>query len=109
MNKIIRINLDDMDIELEPGVNHTTLNKEIKHLGFFVTPDPAPGASVGGMVATNCSGPNACRLCDSSAALACVCVCVWCAGFGLVEGVRIAKSVIIRQLDDLSSRSHLDL
>lgn len=61
MDKIIQFNPQDMDVVVQPGVNWMALNEEIKDSGLFLPPDPGPTASIGGMVATNCSGTNAMR------------------------------------------------
>lgn len=61
MDKIIAFHPDDMDVVVQPGVNWTRLNEEIKGSGLFLPLDPSPTALIGGMVATNCSGTNAMR------------------------------------------------
>ncbi|KAL7815279.1 FAD-binding domain-containing protein [Trichoderma aethiopicum] len=61
MDKIVQFNPQDMDVVVQPGVNWMALNEEIKDSGLFLPPDPGPTASIGGMVATNCSGTNAMR------------------------------------------------
>ncbi|BFZ61414.1 D-lactate ferricytochrome c oxidoreductase [Saitoella coloradoensis] len=61
MDKIIKINDDDLDCVVQPGVGWVELNQELKEKGLFFAPDPAPGAQIGGMVGTGCSGTNAAR------------------------------------------------
>lgn len=63
MNRIIEVRPRDMDTTVQAGVCWQDLNAELeKHSdGLFFPPDPGPGACIGGMVATNCSGPNAYR------------------------------------------------
>lgn len=61
MDKIVEFHPEDMDVVVQPGVNWTNLNDEIKDSGLFLPLDPSPTALIGGMVATNCSGTNAMR------------------------------------------------
>ncbi|KAJ6445929.1 Cell cycle checkpoint protein RAD17 [Purpureocillium lavendulum] len=59
MDRIVAFHPDDMDIVVQPGVNWTRLNEDVKDSGLFLPLDPSPTALIGGMVATNCSGTNA--------------------------------------------------
>lgn len=61
INSIVAFHPEDMDIVVQPGVNWTKLNEEIKHSGIFLPLDPSPTAHIGGMISTNCSGTNAMR------------------------------------------------
>lgn len=61
MDKIVAFHPRDMDVVVQPGVNWTRLNDDIQDSGLFLPLDPSPTASIGGMVATNCSGTNATR------------------------------------------------
>lgn len=61
MDQIVAFNPQDMDIVVQPGVNWTRLNESIKESGLFLPLDPSPTATIGGMIATNCSGTNAMR------------------------------------------------
>ncbi|KAF2130482.1 FAD-binding domain-containing protein [Dothidotthia symphoricarpi CBS 119687] len=61
MNKIVRLNEDDMDVVVQPGLGWVELNEVLREKGLFFPVDPAPGASVGGMIAMSCSGTNAYR------------------------------------------------
>jgi D-lactate dehydrogenase (cytochrome) len=61
MNNIITVNNHDMDCTVEPGISWNQLNKELEEFHLFFPVDPGPGASIGGMVGTNCSGTNAVR------------------------------------------------
>ncbi|ODV60249.1 FAD-binding oxidoreductase [Ascoidea rubescens DSM 1968] len=61
MAKIIRLNQDDLDIVVQPGVTWQDLNAFLQPYNLFFGPDPGPGAQIGGMVATSCSGTNAFR------------------------------------------------
>jgi len=59
MKQIVKLNEDDMDVVVQPGLGWVELNEQIKHKGLFFPVDPAPGASIGGMIAMSCSGTNA--------------------------------------------------
>jgi len=61
MDRILSLNVEDMDVTVEPGVSWLELNKQLETHGLFFPMDPGPGAMIGGMVATNCSGTNATR------------------------------------------------
>ncbi|KAE8149347.1 hypothetical protein BDV25DRAFT_156551 [Aspergillus avenaceus] len=61
MDQVVAFHPDDMDVVVQPGVNWVTLNERIKESGLFLPLDPSPTATIGGMVATNCSGTNAMR------------------------------------------------
>jgi D-lactate dehydrogenase (cytochrome) len=59
MCRVLRVGIDDMDCTVQPGVTWNTLNAELAREQLFFPVDPGPGASIGGMVATSCSGTNA--------------------------------------------------
>jgi D-lactate dehydrogenase (cytochrome) len=61
MQSISALHVADMDVVVQPGLSWNNLNLELKEHGLFYPVDPGPGASLGGMVATNCSGTNAVR------------------------------------------------
>ncbi|XP_078163403.1 FAD-linked oxidases family protein [Carex rostrata] len=61
MNKVKSLNIEDMDVVVEPGVGWIELNEYLKPYGLFFPLDPGPGATIGGMCATRCSGSLAVR------------------------------------------------
>lgn len=61
MKKIKTLHVDDMDVVVEPGIGWIELNEHLKSYGLFFPLDPGPGASIGGMCATRCSGSLAVR------------------------------------------------
>ncbi|KAF8421371.1 D-lactate dehydrogenase [Tirmania nivea] len=61
MDKILKIHDKDLDAVVQPAVGWEYLNEELKKDNLFFPPDPGPGAMIGGMVGTGCSGTNAAR------------------------------------------------
>ncbi|KAF8714146.1 hypothetical protein HU200_028155 [Digitaria exilis] len=67
MKKIKSLHVEDMDVVVEPGVGWIELNEYLKPYGLFFPLDPGkvlvpcPGATIGGMCATRCSGSLAVR------------------------------------------------
>lgn len=61
MDRIVQLHKDDLDIVVQPGVGWELLNEELAKDGLFFPPDPGPGAMIGGMIGTGCSGTNAYR------------------------------------------------
>jgi D-lactate dehydrogenase (cytochrome) len=61
MDKIIQLHKEDMDVVVQPAVGWEMLNAELEKDNLFFPPDPGPGAMIGGMVGTGCSGTNAYR------------------------------------------------
>ncbi|KAK1215299.1 D-lactate ferricytochrome c oxidoreductase [Marasmius sp. AFHP31] len=77
MNKILELHEADSDLVCQPGVGWVEINEMLKQKGiplFFPASsltiqgiDPAPGATIGGMLSTGCSGTNAVRYGTSKA------------------------------------------
>ena len=61
MGAILALHKEDMDVVVQPALGWQTLNEELADHGLFFPPDPGPGAMIGGMVGTGCSGTNAYR------------------------------------------------
>lgn len=61
MNRIVSLHKRDMDVVVQPALGWEELNEELAKDGLFFPPDPGPGAKIGGMVGTGCSGTNAYR------------------------------------------------
>ncbi|KAG8816802.1 hypothetical protein FRC17_000175, partial [Serendipita sp. 399] len=63
MNKILEIHEADSDVVVQAGVKWEDLNHDLADKGvqLFFPLDPGPGATIGGMISTGCSGTNAVR------------------------------------------------
>ncbi|KAF2751220.1 hypothetical protein M011DRAFT_463956 [Sporormia fimetaria CBS 119925] len=61
MDKILKLNSADLDVIVQPAVGWEYLNEELAKSNLFFPPDPGPGAKIGGMIGTGCSGTNAYR------------------------------------------------
>ncbi|KAF2273373.1 FAD-binding domain-containing protein [Westerdykella ornata] len=61
MDRILKLNADDLDVVVQPAVGWEHLNEELAQSNLFFPPDPGPGAMIGGMIGTGCSGTNAFR------------------------------------------------
>ena len=55
----VEVNAKDLDCVVQPGVGWEALNETLEEDGLFFPPDPGPGAMIGGMIGTGCSGTNA--------------------------------------------------
>jgi len=63
MDKILEIHEADSDLVCQPGAHWMAINDMLKKkdIPLFFPLDPAPGATIGGMLSTGCSGTNAVR------------------------------------------------
>lgn len=56
MKSVKALHIEDMDVVVEPGIGWMELNEYLEPYGLFFPLDPGPGATIGGMCATRCSG-----------------------------------------------------
>lgn len=63
MDKVIEVSPADGDARVQAGVKWEDLNAHLaeKGIDLFFPLDPGPGATIGGMAGTGCSGTNAVR------------------------------------------------
>ncbi|XP_010058689.2 D-lactate dehydrogenase [cytochrome], mitochondrial [Eucalyptus grandis] len=61
MKTVKALHVEDMDVVVEPGIGWMELNEYLEPYGLFFPLDPGPGATIGGMCATRCSGSLAVR------------------------------------------------
>lgn len=63
MDRILEIHEEDSDLVCQPGAKWMDINDTLKEKGIplFFPLDPGPGATIGGMLSTGCSGTNAVR------------------------------------------------
>lgn len=61
MKNVKSLHIEDMDVVVEPGIGWMELNEYLEPHGLFFPLDPGPGATIGGMCATRCSGSLAVR------------------------------------------------
>ncbi|CAK7218999.1 D-lactate ferricytochrome c oxidoreductase [Sporothrix curviconia] len=61
MDRVLALHKDDLDVIVQPGLGWEALNETLAEQGLFFPPDPGPGAQIGGMIGTGCSGTNAYR------------------------------------------------
>ncbi|KAF9624923.1 hypothetical protein IFM89_015643 [Coptis chinensis] len=61
LQNVKALHVEDMDVVVEPGIGWMDLNEYLEPYGLFFPLDLGPGATIGGMCATRCSGSLAVR------------------------------------------------
>jgi D-lactate dehydrogenase (cytochrome) len=61
LNRVLEVNLEDLDCLMEAGVHRMALNERLRREGVFFPVDPGADATIGGMASTRASGTTTVR------------------------------------------------